>query len=114
MSLLQGLLQAATDLDWARAMAMSSDDWCAYQQRLITRLRTLLQLLQQQQQGAACPELANQLSPAQRSAFAAAVLSGEGAAAAAAAADSVLEPEVEMVALIDDFNTLVRNTYSMR
>ncbi|WIA21652.1 hypothetical protein OEZ85_000825 [Tetradesmus obliquus] len=104
----QGLLQAATDLDWARAMAMSSDDWCAYQQRLITRLRTLLQLLQQQQQqGAACPELANQLSPAQRSAFAAAVLSGEGAAAAAAAADSVLEPEVEMVALIDDFNTLV-------
>lgn len=40
----QGLLQAATDLDWARAMAMSSDDWCAYQQRLITRLRTLLQL----------------------------------------------------------------------
>jgi hypothetical protein len=105
MAVLQGLMQSATDIDWARTMTMSGPDWCAYEGRLVARLKIVLERREQkhqqlQQQGLACPEVVA-LPQTQRSAFAASVLNSDGAA------DIGLDPDVEMVALIDDFYTMV-------
>jgi hypothetical protein len=100
-------MQAATDTDWARAMTMTATDWCTYQGRLVARLKIVLELRQQkrqqQQQGALELEVVA-LPQAQRSAYAAALLNGGDGAVP----ERLLDPDVEMVALIDDFNTLVR------
>jgi hypothetical protein len=97
----QSLMQAATDTDWGRAMTMTATDWCAYQGRLVARLKIVLEL-RQQQQNAVEPEVVA-LPQAQRSAYAAALLNGGDGAVP----EVSLDPDVEMVALIDDFNTMV-------
>jgi hypothetical protein len=79
LPILQGLMQAATDTDWARAMTMTATDWCAYQGRLVARLKIVLELRkqkrQQQQHDAVEPEVVA-LPQAQRSVYAAALLNG--------------------------------------
>jgi hypothetical protein len=87
-------------------MTMTATDWCAYQGRLVARLKIVLELRQQkrqqQQQDAVQPEVVA-LPQAQRSAYAAALLNGGDGAEP----EVSLDPDVEMVALIDNFNTMV-------
>jgi hypothetical protein len=107
-------MQSATDVDWARALTMTSTDWCAYQGRLVARLTVVLERRKQQREQQQQPQDYEAevvpLSPLQRSTFAASVLNSDSAPAAA---DSLIDPDVELLALIDDFTTLVRGALFM-